>query len=154
MKFLYRRHSRDKIPGASEGVIYKPIVPIVAYGPSRSFGFDGLVDTGSDQIILPAHIASYIGVSLHNKNKAHISSFVENRAAIFFVDNIHLALHSGGQVYRWPARVWFSDSNESLALLGHIDFLQFFTSTFDGKNHELILEPNSMFHGKLVDLWK
>lgn len=153
MKFSYRRHSREKIPGAEEGVIYKPIIPVVAYGPAGVFGFDGLVDTGSDQILLPSYLASYLGVRLQNKNKAHVSSVGDNRSGIYFVDGIELALESSGKGYRWPARVWFSDSDESPALLGHIDFLQFFTSTFDGKSHELTLEPNKDFPGKLTDLW-
>ncbi len=154
MKFSYRRHSREKIPGATEGVIYNPIIAFVAYGPAGFFGFDGLVDTGSDQILLPGYLASYLGVTFQKQNKSHVSSVGDNRFGIYFVDGIELALQSNSQGYRWPARVWFSESDDAPALLGHIDFLQFFTSTFDGKNRELILEPNKDFPGKLTDLWK
>ncbi|OGY35406.1 MAG: hypothetical protein A3E36_01770 [Candidatus Andersenbacteria bacterium RIFCSPHIGHO2_12_FULL_45_11b] len=154
MKFSYSPFSREHIVGAREGIIYKPTLPIIVHGPTGTFGLDALADTGSDQILFPRYVASLVGVSLGQQNSAHVSGVGEKRMPIFFVDGIELSLQSDGQAYRWPARVWFSDSDEMPALLGHIDFLQFFTSTFDGKTHELALEPNKEFPGKLTDLWK
>ena len=154
MKFPYYPYSREHIIGAREGVLYKPVVPIVVHGPGGVFGFNALADTGADQILFPSYIASYVGISLEQRNSAHVTGVGENRVKIFFAEGLELGLQSDGQAYRWPARVWFSDSDDSPALLGHIDFLQFFTSIFDGKNHELMLEPSSDFPGRLVDLWK
>lgn len=154
MKFDYKRYPRQPIPGAHEGFVLQPKIPITIYGPTGELSFDALVDTGSDQTIFPRFNADHIGAKLHEHNSAHTTGISSAGSKTFYAEGIELLLQLDGEKYKWPAPIWFSESDDFPPLLGRKGFLEFFTATFDGLQNVLTLEPNKNFSGKELDIWQ
>ncbi len=153
MKFDYKVYPRDPAPGAPEGITFQPKIPVAVFGPTGKTRFDALVDTGADQTIFPRFNASNVGAELHERNSTHTNGIGGHSVKLFYAEGIELELRIDGEIYRWKAPVWFSESDESPALLGRKGFLEYFTATFDGDNHLLTLEPNKRFPGKVTNIW-
>ena len=153
MKFDYKVYPRDPVPGALKGITFQPKIPLHVFGPKGKIRFDALVDTGSALTIFPRFIADQVGVTLHERNVTHTSGIGEGNVRLFHAKDIELELQIDEGMYRWSAPVWFSESDESPALLGRKGFLEFFTATFHGDEHILTLEPNKNFHGKVLNIW-
>lgn len=147
MNFDYKVYPRDPVLGAQEGITFQPKIPIQVFGPKGETRFDALVDTGADLTIFPRFNADHVGADLHERNLAHTSGIGEGNVKLFYAEGIELGLQVDGELYRWSAPVWFSESDESPALLGRKGFLEYFTATFDGDNHILTLKPNKRFSG-------
>lgn len=153
MKFEYKVYPRDPVPGAPEGVIFQPKIPIIIHGPTGKMPFDALVDTGADHTIFPRLNAEHIGASLHERNLSHTSGIGPEAVKSFYAEGIELELQVDGEKYKWSAPVWFSETDDFPALLGRKGFLEYFTATFDGDGHILTLKPCKRFPGKVTDIW-
>lgn len=153
MKFEYKVYPRDPVPGAPEGIMFQPKIPITIYGPTGIMPFDALVDTGADHTIFPRFNAKHIGAPLYERNLSYTNGIGPEGVKSFYADGIELELRVDGEVCRWISPVWFSESDDFPALLGRKGFLEYFTATFDGQNHVLTLEPNNTFPGKVNNLW-
>src|SRR3989344_6038711 len=153
MKFEYKIYPRDPVPGAPEGLIFQPKIPITVYGPTGKISFDALVDTGADHTIFPRFNASHIGAPLHEKNVSYTNGIGSDGIKSFYAEGIELEMKVDNEICRWTAPVWFSEQDDFPALLGRKGFLEYFTATFDGENSILTLEPNGNFSGNVVNIW-
>jgi hypothetical protein len=133
---------------APDGIDYllvlRPEIPIVVSGPAGEFTYLGLVDTGSDQTILPSTIAKDLGIDLQLSAKPSASAFGGQQVNLH-AGRISLRLESDGESCAWSDTVSFFDfpsrADEAI-VLGHAGFLDYFTATFDGKLGQLTLLPN------------
>ena len=125
-------------------VIFRPEIRVTVHGPNGSRGLRALVDTGSDNTILPEAVARTLGIRLRAGKGPRATAFGGHAIALSYAD-VDLELAHAEQRLRWSARVFFvaGDAADESLILGHQGFLDYFTATFDGEQCALELEANS-----------
>jgi len=73
MRFRYASYEVDPSPTVPSGVAYRPEVTIDVIGPRRMETIQALVDTGSDETVIPASPANAIGVQLDHTSAGQAS---------------------------------------------------------------------------------
>ena len=123
-------------------LILRPEIPVTVIGPTGEATYLGLVDTGSDNTILPKSVADRLGVPLVGTGPP--ATVFGGHQVKLLTGNVTLQLEAEGEVLRWTAQVHFFDfaDEEETVILGHAAFLDYFTATFDGKQGTLNLIPN------------
>lgn len=155
MKFPYKLYRMNKGPGVPNGLMWRPRIPVIVIGPMGEVRLEALVDTGSDQTILPQVNTSEIGLKIDHQRQALVYGRLrEHEELLNLGRNVRLGLQLDSKTYVWPATVWFSDSSDSPAILGRIGFLEYFDVTFYGKKLELEIKPTSDFPGVVSGLWE
>jgi hypothetical protein len=130
-------------------VLYRPEVTIDVIGARRMQSLQALVDTGSDETVFPASLATTIGVQL-DRASAGQASAVGGHVVQLVPGAVTLQIALDGRNYRWQAMIGFlevAQPEDEVALLGYAGFLEFFRATFDSQSHELELTPNDRFPG-------
>lgn len=125
-------------------VILRPEIPVTVIGATGEGTYLGLVDTGSDNTILPKSVADRLGVSLASAPGPPATVFGGHHVELL-VGQVMLQLEAEGEVLRWSAQLYFHDfphEEDETVILGHSGFLDYFTATFDGKQGTLHLIPN------------
>lgn len=143
MVFLYQPIISLAPDGASYLLILRPEIPVTVIGPNGEGTYLGLVDTGSDNTILPKSVADRLGIPLVSAG-APATVFGGHHVPLM-LGEVTMQLESDGEVLRWPAELHFFDfanEEDETVLLGHSGFLDYFTATFDGKQGMLTLIPN------------
>lgn len=154
MRIPYRQYPAQVAPGFEEGILYRPMIPIIVISPTGEIGFEALVDTGSDQTIFPRADAARAGVVFDKRYASHVKGRLPGDSEELVSGKaIQLAMQLDNEVYRWSATVWFSDVG-GVPILGHSGFLEYFEATFFGDEHELELKPVKGFPGVATDIWK
>jgi hypothetical protein len=131
--------------------VYRPVIPVRVIGPLGAKDLIALVDTGSDDTLLPRSVGDAVGAMIDDNQKSNVTGFGAQRVPVAPGD-VELELSDGQDAYRWPATVSFvsfADPNDEIAVLGHAGFLEFFTATFDGGARTLELVANARFPGRL-----
>jgi len=149
VKFAYKKSFVDPVPGFETGLIYRPIIPIILVGHTGELRFNALVDTGSDQTILPlVDVESITGLTIDRSIVSSVQGRLEHHTENLFLGNAtRLRLSNDEVEYEFPGPVWFSDDGNSPAILGHSGFLEFFNISFNGSAKELTITPNDNFKG-------
>lgn len=149
MKFAYKKSFVDPAPGFETGLICQPIIPIVLVGLIGELRFNALVDTGSDQTILPLiDVESITGLTINRDIISSVQGRLEHHTENLYLGyHIRLRLSHDTIEYEFPSPVWFSDDGNSPAILGHSGFLEFFNIVFKGFDKELEIKPNDNFKG-------
>lgn len=146
MKFPYRPIIWfDKAKNSFDQVM-RPEIKLIVHGPNESVVYRALVDTGSDDVVLPASIARYLGVAVSPAPRAG-RAFGGSRLE-FLIGDLELEIRADSQAIRWQTEVKFLEfpsEEDEVLVLGHGGFLEFFTATFDGEQAELTLELNNRF---------
>lgn len=125
-------------------LILRPEIPVTVIGRRDASPIIGLVDTGSDNTILPMSVAERLGVPVRATAGPPTQVFGGNHVQLF-AGEAELELQSGDEVIRWKADLYFHDfppGEVEVAILGHAGFLNYFTATFDGLDGILTLLPN------------
>jgi hypothetical protein len=125
-------------------VICRPEIPVLVGGPKGAAVQIGLVDTGSDNTILPKSIADELGIVLQSAASPPASVFGGHEVRLAYGD-VTFTLKSGTESLSWKTRAYFFDfpaAADETVVLGHSGFLDFFTAEFDGKLGTLVLTPN------------
>lgn len=150
MKFFYRVYWMQPSLRGKWARVYRPIIPLTIAGPTRTKRVRGLVDTGSDDTLLPRSFADELGVGLDEKQGIKITNVSEKPVAVAY-GNIHFGLKSSTESYSWSAQVGFidyRDAENELVILGHKGCLEFFQLFFNGPKKELEIKPGTTFPGK------
>lgn len=154
MKFPYKLYRVTKAPSAPEGMIWRPRIPVIIIGPTGELRIEALIDTGSDQTILPQVDMSRIGADIDVGRISQVRGrLADHQEELSLGKNIKLGLQLDSETYIWPATVWLSNAADSPALLGRSGFLEYFDVTFYGKKLEVELKPTRDFPGVVSDLW-
>lgn len=155
MKFSYRSYQINPAPGFPEGIVWRPRIPLLVIGLTGELWLEALVDTGSDQTILPRVDVEGLGVRMHPDATSSVRGRLkEHEETLTMGEEIKLGLQLDNETYIWPATVWISSSADSPPILGHSGFLEYFEATFFGDKHELQLKPVKGFPGVATDIWK
>jgi len=144
MRFLYRPIVSAPPDGGDYLLILRPEIPLTVIGPASSGSFAALVDTGSDNTILPKSIAEPLGIPLRVASGSSASAFGGQRLSLLDGEAT-LQLEADGKVIRWPSELLFFDFpniEDETVILGHAGFLDYFTATFDGEMGVLDLVAN------------
>lgn len=154
MRFGYAKSLIKPAPGFEAGLIYQPKIAVVLVGPIGQIRFNALVDTGSDQTILPAfEIEKITGIRINRSEVAEVRGRLEDhREELYLGENCMLRLSDEDEQIEFSSSIWFSDDNDSPAILGHSGFLEFFSITFDGLHREVVIIPHEKFSGTIKKL--
>lgn len=144
MLFHYQPIVSEPPDGGDYLLILRPEIPIAVIGPSQSITLLGLVDTGSDNTILPKIVAEQLNIPLQNAHGPEATVFGGNRVRLL-AGEVTLQIEADGESLRWSTPIYFFDfpkHHDETAILGHAGFLDYFTAVFDGKEGTLALLPN------------
>lgn len=108
--------------------------------------YDGLIDTGSDDVLFPEDIAALIGIDLTNAPQGTASAFGQGTIPVRYAEAT-LRIADNQERREWRAWVSFAPVARRYALLGHAGFLQYFTASFHGDREELELTVNAQYPG-------
>ena len=120
--------------------LYRPEVVVIAIGHTGEASFSALVDTGSDETLLPRDIGEAIGADI-DPNHTATAIGLGGQPVEVIMGKLTLELTQGSYYHTWTARVGFIDQKHGLALLGHRGFLDYFKATFHGDLHQLQIVP-------------
>jgi hypothetical protein len=144
MIFAYRSIISAAPDGGDYLLILRPEIPVTIIGPGGSATYIGLVDTGSDNTILPKSIADDLGIPVEPMTGPAASVFGRHRVQLL-AGQAKIKLDADGESFTWPTELFFFDfefSAEETVILGHASFLDYFTATFDGEQGIPTLVPS------------
>ena len=130
---------------------YRPVLAVRLSGPQASMAFDGMLDTGADEVVFQERTAQAIGLDLSNAEERQLSLVGRPAPVRCRYASVELQITDGlRETYRWTAMVGFAATRLQYNLLGHVGFLEFFDAEFRGADHEVVLIPNAAFPGAAV----
>jgi hypothetical protein len=144
MIFPYASYEVSRSSTVPSGVVYRPEVVLCVYGNGRFKTIQALVDTGSDETILPYSLAMLLGIKL-DKSAATLASGVGGHEVRLLPGVVELEISQAEESYRWRAIVAFlktEDPDDEVALLGFAGFLEYFHATFDSESLVIRLSAN------------
>jgi hypothetical protein len=143
MIFPYVRHHVEKSSAIPSGEIARPEILIRIIGPSDVVEASALIDTGADQVFLPALLAEVLGVDIQ-AGETERAQGAGGHELKMWPGEVELEIAADDQSYRWRVQVGFIESSDDIAsaYLGHAGFLEYFRTTFDGDAQTVELIPN------------
>jgi hypothetical protein len=124
----------------------RPIIGVTILGPAGVVASDGLLDTGSDDVLFPEDVAALIGIDLTNAPRGAASAFGHAVIPVRYAEAT-LRIADNKERREWRAWVSFAPVVRRYALLGYAGFLQYFTATFHGDCEEVELTVNGQYPG-------
>jgi predicted aspartyl protease len=124
----------------------RPVVPFSVPGPKDTWVDMGLLDTGSDETILPMDAARYIGLDLSQAPTGATAGLGSVLLPLQYAE-VKLRLSDGKENREWMAWVGFTTVRIKRPILGFAGVLQFFTTSFHGDREEVFLEVNALYRG-------
>lgn len=154
MRFAYRRYDtpvRSPLDGSTE--IFRPEIPVRLIGSRGDVFVLGLLDTGSDSVVIGRGIAERIGARLRRRTLWKVHGF-GGQAVAAVRGMIEIEIVHRGESLCWTLPISVvtyddPDQNEVL-LLGQSGFLQYFDARFIGDAHIVELKPNPKFPRKRI----
>jgi len=146
MKFPYLQYVIQDGPTA---FVFRPVIPVDLAGPDGEIDFYALVDTGSDDTLIPRFVADEIGLKIDDDRVEEVIGIGGEKITIAHAD-VELRVSDGDESAFWNTSVGVigeSESGGDYVILGHKSCLEFFTATFTGGRHILELTPNNTFPG-------
>jgi len=145
MKFNYSAVISCAPDTGEHVVIFRPEVRIRVRGPKGVDEYLALVDTGTDNTILPESLAHDLGIRLTVGKGPAAMAFGGQELALSYADVEFELVHPDGNL-QWLSRAYFvadeSDGEETL-ILGRQGFLDYFSAIFDGEECTLDLQAKS-----------
>ena len=152
MKFTYRQYQTDPSPSVPSGILNRPEVRLRVVGPTGVVSAWALVDTGSDDTLLPLSAARRIGAALDPSQSWTIEG-IGGHALPVILGEVTLELVGSNQIFRWLAKVGFidfADPQDEVLVIGHAGCLDFFRVTCDGSQREVEIDVTSAFPGQVI----
>lgn len=142
MKFSYAGFEVE-VPYSNEPVtVYRPIVPLLVHGPTRSLSLRALLDTGADYCVFSATVARQCGVELDEDRRLTVDGVGSGELEIMPGRVTLEVADEQQQKYAWEAEVYFGE--EDGLPLCQVGCLEHFLATFHygEKQVELISAAN------------
>ena len=118
-------------------------------GPGGEVDFYALVDTGSDDTLIPNCVAEELGLKVDDTRTEEVTGIGGERVSVAQA-NVELRISDGDETVYWAADVGVvrgGDGGGDYVILGHRACLEFFTASFSGGLRVLELMPNTEFPG-------
>jgi hypothetical protein len=106
-----------------------------------------LIDSGSDDIVLPIDVAVKLGIDLSNAPPSDAHAIGGQSIPYYYVQ-LTLRLSDGTEHCQWDATVGISPQPMRWGLLGRAGFFQFFDVAFLDPTRETVVIPNAAFPGQ------
>jgi hypothetical protein len=148
LRFPYLQVARGRPIVSLSGKVHRPrpVIGVTILGPAGAAPYDGLLDTGSDDVLFPEDVAALIGIDLINAPQGTASAFGHGTISVRYAEAT-LRVADNQEQREWHAWVSFAPVVRRYALLGHAGFLQYFTATFHGDREEVELTVNGQYPG-------
>jgi hypothetical protein len=148
LRFPYLQVARGRPIVSLAGKVHRPrpVIGVTILGPAGAIPYDGLLDTGSDDVLFPEDVAALIGIDLTNAPQGTASAFGHGNIPVRYAEAI-LRIADNQERREWRAWVSFAPVVRRYALLGHAGFLQYFTAAFHGDREEVELTVNGQYPG-------
>jgi hypothetical protein len=140
--FDYQGYPVDD-PDRPDAIALRPMIRVWLGGPKRVPEQLGLIDTGSDDVLIPEYLGVQLGFTFPETGKVRLGGLLGSVRAS--ARRINLLITDGQTPLIWSARALFHDGRPDRLLLGHAGFLEHFTVGFDGRRHCVSLQPNGTF---------
>jgi hypothetical protein len=144
--FRLQRTSQPVLSLGGRFVRPQPILAVNIIGPTNSWIRDGLLDTGSDDVVFPDHVAGLIGIDLKNPPTGAARGVGTGVVALRYAEAT-LRVVGQNEHREWQAWVGFTSAPLRRPLLGFAGFLQFFDSLYRGALEEFDLKVNPLYPG-------
>lgn len=152
MKFTYRPYLGPASPTCATGILYRPVVPLGVTGTAGTFSTWALVDTGSDDTLLPLSVGRRVGATL-DPGKTWTIEGIGGHSLPVILGAATLELADHNQILRWPTKIGFidfADPSDEVNILGHIGFIEYFRVTCDGHRREVEIDVTPAFPGQVI----
>ncbi len=124
--------------------IFRPIVPVLAWGPSGSLPMDGLLDSGSDRTLLPARQARWLGIDVDALPTTIAVRSATGQRVVCKATHLIFDLRRGASRVCWVADVAVTTQvTLQRPHWGFKGFLEYFLIEFDGPNRAVTLIPGT-----------
>ncbi len=140
MSAYYREFESPTAGGLRPPNIHRPMARVQIIGPRGGWPYEGVLDTGASETMLPWSAVDRLGVQLLPARSVEIAGVGGSVTAMFGWVDFQLS-DSDGPI-RWSHLAAFSTDDRTL--FGLRGFLEFFVARFDGVKHEIQLR----FRGK------
>lgn len=148
LRFAYRvvtfTHPRIVLGGRSS--VARPLIPITLIALGGTHLLDGLVDSGSDGILVPDFVAGILGIDLTQAAQETTRGIGGVQVTARYV-SVTMRIAGQNERCEWSALVGFAPLNSRNAILGHLGFLQYFTTILYGDFEMLELTVNALYPG-------
>jgi hypothetical protein len=143
LRFSFPGFKTKSFPPSLGGrsIRYKPLVPITVIGALGQEARQILVDPGSDDVVFPLALASRIGVDLTHALPGQSRGVGSTQPISLLFAPVILLLDDGTERSRWRAVVGFTAAPLRFALLGIAGGIEYFRTTFDVDNQEILMVP-------------
>jgi hypothetical protein len=148
LSFPYRR-VRRRTPSLALGgqqFLPRPILVVSVVGPLTTRPVDGLIDSGSDEVVFPEALAATIGIDLTAAPTQMIDLADRRQVAVRFAP-VTLRIAAQAERREWQTWVGFSPALTRHGLLGFAGFQQFFTVALRGDAEVAELTVNTLYPG-------
>lgn len=153
MNYRFTKYDVASTATNPRGEVHRPQVVLRLSGPAGDLFLLALVDTGADETIVPLSAAEEIGVELYEGQRSHAGGISGSQLELV-AGQVELEIIGSDESFQWSGLISFAkfeNVDDECAILGHIGALEYFTSTFDGKQRQGSLLPNSGFPGTIDD---
>lgn len=127
--------------------VFRPVVPVDLAGPAGEIDFYGLMDTGSDDTIIPRCLATELGLDIVGTERSQVTGIGGAKVDVAEAE-VEIRLSDGAESVTWNAKVGVigeQDAGGDFVILGHGSCLEFFVASFDGDRKRLTMLPNRNF---------
>lgn len=120
----------------------RPLIPLRVAGPNgRLIFIDGLVDTGSDEVLLPDNLLPRLGFPPGSGVTRSTSGIGGSRQTVYHPVRLEIRVAANDRV-AWNATVGFTQLPYHVALFGIAGGLEFFHTSLNLINRQFVLFPH------------
>jgi hypothetical protein len=148
MRFSYQPHPVQPTPADSGREVYRPSLKVRVIGLSGHVEIWGLLDTGSDECILPMGLIPVIGVAQRADELGILQDFA-GRPRVVSYGTVDFEVRLKNRSHRWHAKVGFLDDRDE-AIWGRGSFLEYFNASFHGPERHFTLRLKSPLPPKIM----
>jgi hypothetical protein len=119
--------------------LFRPLVPILIWGPAGCYLADGLLDTGADRTLLGPRLAQAVGIVLDSLATVATVQSASVHVLTCKVTTVTFQMRRDSQRLSWLAEVAVPIQSVKRSIWGFKGFLEYFRARFDGPNRRVTL---------------
>ncbi len=149
MRIPYTRLNTSRPVFSLGGVLWRdyPLCMTGVQSEATSTSVDALIDSGSDDIVLPITVSRKLGLDLSKTPQGHAQAVGGQSIGYHYV-RLTLRLSDGVEHCEWDAMVGITTQPLRWALFGRSGFFRFFDVNFQEATRETVVVPNANFPGR------
>jgi hypothetical protein len=123
--------------------VFRPLVPLWIYGPTRTLLTDGVLDTGAERVLLLPPVARRLGIDIAALSSTVVLHVPTGQAVACKTAVLIVELRRPHSSMFWRSEVAIPAQPIRHCYWGIKGFLEFFRAEFDGPNHAVTLIAGS-----------